>query len=398
MSTDKDLTIVLAIKDRAPFTLRWMSYANQVKLPFKVLIADGGKDETVTEVLSKRANFPEVDYEYLRYPYDETYHHYYAKLVDATRRVQTPFVIHADDDDFLIADGLRRSVDFLRDHADYSSCRGNIGGVNIQSSTKYGEFCNVYGGEIKFVRQVYADKSALEATAVERMHNYFACYRATWYDVFRTSQSIENFQTLLDLNTKDLILCQHIPMLMGVVAGKVHVDSYLYLVRQVDSPYNSTEAETQKKGDDFDRMLLETWSEDFNGFVNAIAAAVSKKDGISLEEARREVKRGYRTLVTPGIIRCLLESAPTRSDQLSRRLNSYMGTDSSLLRKLYRAIQKLRGGRSQGIERQYLTAAQLSASDVDFKFIYDFLSAPPPSIEAWQPEAQVRNSFEYSST
>ena len=45
MDIDKSLTIILVIKDRASYTLRWMAYADRISFPYKVLIADGGKDE-----------------------------------------------------------------------------------------------------------------------------------------------------------------------------------------------------------------------------------------------------------------------------------------------------------------------------------------------------------------
>ena len=96
MTADNELTILLTLKDRAPFTFRWMSYINSINFPFKVLIADGGADETVPKVLSNKANFPNVTYEYVRYPYDQTYAEYYSKVVDALSRIKTQFVALAD--------------------------------------------------------------------------------------------------------------------------------------------------------------------------------------------------------------------------------------------------------------------------------------------------------------
>lgn len=381
MSANKDLTILLTLWDRVPCTFRWMAYAERVNLPFKVLVADGGADESVPQILSNRANFPNVDYEYIRYPYDATSTDYYVKVLDALMRVETPFVVLADNDDFFLVDGLLRSIEFLRNHPDFSSCRGIIGGFKIAPNSDYGEFSNVYGDDVSFVRRVYPDKSTLENTAVERVHNYCSSYRATWYDVFRTEQTRASFRTLRDLNTQDLILSQHIPMLLGVVAGKIQVDSYLYLARQLDGLNSVDQIETLQRADLFDRMLLESWSDDFKGFVNVIAGAISEKDPISLEEARRVVKKSYRDLMTAGIVRCLLESAPPgRSVRLERRINSYLGSAGSVLRKLYPSIQRMLG--RPGVNgREYTPARQLSDSDDDFKQIYEFLATPPPAIK-----------------
>ena len=113
MTADNELTILLTLKDRPLFTFRWMAYANSIRFPFKVLIADGGKDETVPKVLSDKTNFPNVNYEYIRYPYDVTYAEYYSKVVDALSHVKTPFAVMADNDDFFIVEGLRLAVEFL---------------------------------------------------------------------------------------------------------------------------------------------------------------------------------------------------------------------------------------------------------------------------------------------
>jgi glycosyltransferase domain-containing protein len=397
MSDNKDLTILLTLWDRVPYTFRWMEYANSIKFPFKVLIADGGADESVPQILADQANFPNVDYKYIRYPYDQTLAHYHAKVVDALNHVETPFVVMADNDDFYLVDSLLRSVDFLKTHPDFSSCRGIIGGFRITPDADYGELSNVYGRDVSFVRQVYPDKSNLKTTAVERVQDYFSWYRPNWYDVFRTEQRMLTAQVWRDANMQDLILSQHIPMLMGIIAGKVQIEPYLYLVRQLEGESSVDRIETKQKADLFDRMLLESWSEDFTGFVNAMASAISQKDGIQLDEARRIVKQGYRTLVTPGIISCLLESAPSRSALMTERVSSYMGTKNSILRKLYSPIRRMMKGRSNGIGHQYIPAAQLSATDNDFKRIYDFLATPPQSIKDPQ-RTQLRGSLEYSSS
>src|SRR6185436_1372865 len=175
----------------------------------------------------------------------------------------------------------------------------------------------------------------LAPTAVERVHNYFSSYRANWYDVFRTEQTTSSFQVLRDLNTQDLILSQHILMLLGVIAGKVNIDSNLYLVRQLEGLGSCDQKETRQNGDLFDRMLLETWSDDFRGFVNVIADAISGKDGIPLDEARRHVKQGYRDFIGPHLIYDLQGQLPPKgSIRLARNAISFMGPVGSALRKL----------------------------------------------------------------
>jgi len=375
------LTIVLALKDRVPFTIRWMHYANSMHFPFKILIADGGTDERVPEIFSKKLNFPNLSYEYIRYPFDQTYTHFYTKLADALAHVETPFAVMADNDDFFVVDGLLRSVEFLRNHPDYSSCRGIIAGVRIRPNTKYGEFSYAYGDkkDISFAKMIYMPGSTLNDTASERVKDQFSCYRTNWYDVFRIEQLRENYRILRDLDTKDLILAQNIPMLLGYVVGKVYRGNFYYLVRQWDGPGSSDKTENREKGDHFDRMLLETWSADFKAFANAIASAISQKDGIPFDDAYRIVKKSYREFMAPAIIDCLsAQRQLSIASSLSRGIIEKLGTTGYLLRRQYLFIKRVITDQPKLL--RFIPGHRLAASDNGIKLIYDFLTTPFESI------------------
>jgi glycosyltransferase domain-containing protein len=373
MSIEDKLTILLTLKDHALFTFRWMCYANYVHFPFKVLIADGGADESVPEILANRANFPNVKYEYIRYPYDETLTQYYAKVVDVLGRVETPFVAIADNDDFFLVDGLKCSVEFLQCHSDFSSCRGVIGGVSIKPNVEYGELSQIYGSrnDVFFAEQTYPPGSTLEETAAQRVQHYFASFRTTWYNVFRTELMLENFLVLQKLNTKDLILASHVPELLGVVDGKVYRGLYPYLVRQVNNPGSSDKAEIREKGDHFDRMLLESWSTDITGFIDAVAGAISQKDGSPIDETRRLVKRGYRNYMSHAVVDGLLDQmSPTNRIRMARDILSRMG-------QVYRFLRNMVNAPSLS---QYISARRFIASHAEFREIFEFL-INSPSIE-----------------
>ena len=94
------LTIILALKDRVPFALRWMRFANKERFSFKIILADGGADNTAREIFANKSNFPNLIYEYIRYPADINYTTYYKKISDAIALVDTPYLLMADDDDF----------------------------------------------------------------------------------------------------------------------------------------------------------------------------------------------------------------------------------------------------------------------------------------------------------
>ena len=131
---DKNLTILLTLKDRCAYTRAFMSYANQICCPFKILIADGGASKEIEEVLQDKTNYPNLRYEYIRYPYDETVEHFHFKLCDVVKRVKTPLVVIIDNDDYFLLSALYKNIEFLRENPDFTSSRGGLWNLNLGST------------------------------------------------------------------------------------------------------------------------------------------------------------------------------------------------------------------------------------------------------------------------
>lgn len=344
MDIDKNLTVLLVIKDRVPYTLRWMAYANKISFPFKVLIADGGKDESVPAVLTKPANFPKVNYEYIQYPYDQTYAHYYAKMADALSRVNTEFVAVTDDASFYLVEGIRRSIEFLSTHSDYSVCGGNIGCFSVWPDDKKSQFNPAYGEKVEFFSDLYRFRQIENETTGARVANHFALYCPTYYDVHRAKQISSYFNILKELELKDIFLAELLTSFLPVCAGKVRREPYLYMLRQQKDRGSSSGDHRKKYGDTFDRLLLESWSADFTKFEYAIASAISAQDGITIDSAQQQVRQGYRIHIAPEITR-LLSFHNTQAKQgiivnwLKRQVRKlkYYGTLKWFLQKLYAA-------------------------------------------------------------
>ena len=72
------LTIVLTLKGRDLFTLRWLWHANKFHIPFKILIADGEVNPLIRALLVQGNLFPNLQIEYREYS-DFTYNDFYKK-------------------------------------------------------------------------------------------------------------------------------------------------------------------------------------------------------------------------------------------------------------------------------------------------------------------------------
>ena len=309
MISSAHLTILLPLKDRVPFTQRWLAYAAAARLPARILIADGGADTTVAEtVAGKKAQG--LDVEYVRYPYDHGYADYYRKLADALARVTTPFVVMADNDDLFIPDGLHRAVECLRSSTEYVACGGQCA-VFWLADTAARESNALYGERVewKCTSQFSTDTAG---TASGRLRERCLGANDVFYAVHRTELLRSYFEAVRDCNPRDLFLMEQLVMFLTAIAGKTRQLDTLYITRQQDSPGSSGGAHQEKFGGWYDRMLVPTWSEDFARFADCAAAALSCADGIPPDAARRIVVESYKMSVAPSLLADLVEQ-PTVS-------------------------------------------------------------------------------------
>jgi len=298
VTSSAHLTILLALKDRVAFTDRWLAYAAGARLLYRILIADGGSDPTVAQIVAEKKK-QGLDVEYVRYPYDRTYADYFAKLADALSRVNTPFVVMADNDDLFIPDGLARAVECLQAHPEYVACGGQ---------------CAVFwmsGNDVDWKCSSQYSTDAAD-TASERLRERCLGANDVFYAVHRTDLLRRHFEAVRDCNPRDLFLMEQLVMFLTAIAGKTRQLDTLYIARQQDSPGSSGGAHQEQFGDWYDRMLVPTWSDDFTRFVDCATAALSRADNIPVDAARRIVVESYKASVAPSLLGDLVEE-PTVS-------------------------------------------------------------------------------------
>ena len=329
------LTILLPLKDRVPFTQRWLAYAASAPLPYRVLIADGGADRTIAEIAADKRSAG-LDVEYVRYPLDRTYADYYTKLADALARVKTPFVVMADNDDLFIPEGLGRAVEFLAAHPEYVACGGQCAVFWLPSARPSDPADTVYGDRVQWKCTSQFSTDVAE-TAKQRLRERCLGANDVFYAVHRTELLRSHFETVRDSNPRDLFLMEQLVMFLTAIAGKTRQLETLYIARQQDSPGSSGGAHQEQFGDWYDRMLVPTWSEDFGKFVDCAAAALARADGISAEEARRAVVESYKMSVAPSLLADVVEE-PTVSWSMPMVLQVVRGLvklpRGSLLRRI----------------------------------------------------------------
>ena len=376
MSFGNDLTILLTLKDRISFTFRWMNYVNSIAFPFKVLIADGGSDERVPAMLSEKTRFPNVDFEYVRYPYDRSYADYYAKIADALARIRTPFVAMADNDDFFIVDTLNEAVQFLSSNHDYASCGGQCSKFWIRPTD--GDDV-IYGNSIDYkcgmIRSITAE------SANERLRGQsLSTADPIYYDVKRIEDARKQFEIIRNLNMNDLFLCEILVQFLTAIAGKTKRLDRLYIARQHNSPVSSAGEHHKRFGDWLGRMLVESWSEDFTKFVRTVSGCLAAAEGIPMAEAKDCVIKAYRIFAGPPLVSDILDentvTLPMIIVAATAKYFVRLPKDSSTRKIAWKLYRTIRGISLDAVYGNEFFATPVPNLKKDFKPILEFLKRP----------------------
>lgn len=363
---NNELTIVLLLKDRALFTWRWFEYYNKISLPFKILVADGGKDKSI-EKLANKSLFPNLDYEYIRYPFDADTILFFKKTCDVLSRVHTKYVLLASNDDFYISNALSKNVEFLNKNSDYVASRGNIYNFEISSLDKSNNKKDIYGKMINILK-IFKSESNTENSALKRVRVFSEFCDSLWHDICHTEKLKESWQILSDSNITDLELADNFINYLLVAEGKVHRGEGLYMLHQSHIEGLGHEL---VKIDPLEPIMTKTWSEDVTKIFNLTAKKVSEIDKISAKESYFRVMQYYI---------CFILGKNTIQSRLWRKLairprkifafSNILSRENKIrifLREFYTRIKKrIQENRSEKVIKSFLYYE-------DIKTIKDFL-------------------------
>jgi glycosyltransferase domain-containing protein len=271
------LTIVLPLKGRYLFTLRFLWHANRAQLPYRILIADGQVHPALAAILENwRQHFPNLDIEYVRYPDDLDYRHFFIKMADALQRVTTPYAMQADNDDFVAYAGTERSLDFLDANLDYICCGGGLAGFSV-----YSGLLNPNGPTGRFnryaYRYTYLDRSEdySSSSPVERLRRGSRNWWS-YYAVYRTDGLKTVCREIVDIDFSDMRLHELFCAMRALTLGKVRSEgSTIAYLRQYGSSLGSS-----FKKDWVHHLLRSRFTTDFAEMIDRISGAAAKAEGI----------------------------------------------------------------------------------------------------------------------
>ena len=216
------LTLVVPLKGRYLFTLRFLWHANRARLPYRILIADGQVHPLLARILDDApAVFPNLDIEYVRYPDDANLGCYYRKMADALARVRTPYAMLVDNDDFVFGSGTEQALDFLQENSDYVGAAGSIIGFAAYSGLR-----NASGGLTGRINRLYKYFRASDVTSASAAERLRHGGRNLWiyYAVYRTAALTTICREVAEIDFSDLLFHEAHHVMRALTMGKVRLD------------------------------------------------------------------------------------------------------------------------------------------------------------------------------
>jgi glycosyltransferase domain-containing protein len=278
------LTIIMPLKGRRLFTFRCLWHANEMRLPYRFLLADGLAHEEVSRRLTdSRSTFPHLDIEYVRYPDDTDYSRFWAKMADAYARVRTPYVMNMDNDDFAGRYGIERAIEFLEANPEFICSRGRSVDFFVFSSRggAYGGLCGKFNRLA--TNHKYQDVTA--ATPAERLREGGLCY-ATYSAVFRTEAAALIWREVAEIGFSDLMLLEHFCALRTLTLGKFHLNK-----KTVSKyPQAGTGISYQPMHDWASHLLRSRFTTDVHAIIERLASAGAGTDDALAETIAEDVR------------------------------------------------------------------------------------------------------------
>lgn len=282
------LTIVLPLKGRPLFTLRFLWHANRAGLPYRFLIADGEVRPPLARVLENPCQlFPNLDINYIRYPDDIDFHRFFFKMADATARVTTPYAMLADNDDFLLFSGIERSLDFLDATSDYVCCGGGISGISIYSP-KNDSKTGLAGPINKLTYRYAPADQSIDIGSSSIGERLSLGLRTSWcyYAVYRSAELATIHRELAELDLSDLQLHERYCTMRALTLGKARSDSStIAYMRQYGTSMHAAHAK-----DWIHHLIRNRFSTDFALIAERISRLVAKGDGSDQGRAAEELR------------------------------------------------------------------------------------------------------------
>ena len=215
-------TIIIPTYNRSKYLKRILNYYNKYERNFKIIVADSSSDE------NKRVNKKNISLlSFLDIQYIDKYAskiNPYDKWCNVLNYVKTKYALFCADDDFIIPNGIKKSIDFLEKNADFSCAQGHYISFYLGNNLQKKEF--VFKPSYTYYNSITSDN------VKDRLFSNFVNYMQTIYAVHRTNLLKMIFEESAKY-TNDNRFGELLASMLDLVYGKVKKLDILYSAREV---------------------------------------------------------------------------------------------------------------------------------------------------------------------
>lgn len=277
----KLVTLIIPTYNRPDFLKRILNYYNQSNIVAEIIVADSSNP--TNKILNKKIvqSFPKLNILYLnKFSPVLVSHHKFAKMVEF---VKTKYCVFCADDDFIMPNGIKQSVNFLEKNPDYSAAHGTYISFYIYKSlTGIKEFWWKY---------IYPYKSITSSDASERTKLHPTdCFQVIWA-VRRTHTVKTCYKELLRSKVNPYLFGELLPDILTVILGKTKRLDVFYAARQAFSTsysYWPSLPDAIKNG---------TFDKEYAKFKNCLIANLVKKSHIEKVQAAQIIDTNIKMYI-----------------------------------------------------------------------------------------------------
>lgn len=279
------LTIMVPLKGRESYTEKFLQYCKKINCPFKIVFADGTVDKTGPYYENGKLKciknyLKKLDIKYFYEYQDNTVSDFNNKMSDIMTKVETPFVVKFDNDDFFSLNGIIQNLNYLNKNVNIDSSRGNIIEVVYHEN------------EYKYIREMYNRKPIIKSTAKERVDEILNEFSPIWHNTQRTETAIKIHQIISACNINCFKSQHRLVAYLSACFGNINRDeSFVYYAHQSGTP--------RQPGNylplDKDWVQKDDWEENISKLLTAVGQTIACIDKIPAKKAKYDFCEEFLT-------------------------------------------------------------------------------------------------------
>ena len=263
--------ILIPTYNRPEYLKRILNYYDSFDEKFKVIVGDSSSAENKKLNRKIISDISNLDIKYLDHYSSELNPHH--KFADMVNYADEKYCVFCADDDFVVPNGIKKSMDFLENNHDFVCAHGIYVSFNVKFNNNEQTFDWMPG---------YIYDSITFANAKERLEHHFINYCPTFYSVNRTEVIISIYQKLLDSTVDPIQFGEFLPSMLTIISGKMKKLDVLYAARQVDSRISDwpTLVEYIKQG---------IYDSEYAKFKNCLADYLSDNSRLDVDDSKKVI-------------------------------------------------------------------------------------------------------------